>query len=173
MRQAQSDESSKEGAMKPILLATDGSPTAEKAAATAFEYAKAFGARLVIASVWDVSYEPIGIAYGPVIPDLDHVGHTEAERLVAAAAEQAQGEGLDVETVTRRGTPVQQICAIADDYDPQLIVLGSRGWGPVRRMLFGSVSTGVLHHANQPVLVVRGDDVADTPAELHDVEATV
>lgn len=154
--------------MKPILLATDGSPTAEKAAATAVEYAKAFDAPMLIASVWEVTYEPIGIAYGPIIPDLDHVGRTQAEKVVEEAAVKARAAGVECETLIRRGLPVQQICAIADEYEPKLIVLGSHGWGPFKRALFGSVSTGVLHHAKQPVLVVGPD--APTQTELVDDE---
>jgi nucleotide-binding universal stress UspA family protein len=158
--------------MKPILLATDGSPTAERATETAIEHAKAFGAPLLIVSVWDVRYEPIGIAYGPVMPDIDHVGHTQAQKIVEKAATKAHAAGVQTDTIIRRGTPVYQICAIADEHDPMLIVLGSHGWGSFKRVLFGSVSTGVLHHAKQPVLVVRETDrlakakAADTEKKL-------
>jgi nucleotide-binding universal stress UspA family protein len=148
--------------MNYILLATDGSPTANNATETAIDYAKAFDAPLLVVSVWDVTYEPIGIAYGPAIPDLDHVGHAQAQKVVEAAALKAEEAGVECETVIRRGTPVQQICAIADKYDAMLIVLGSHGWGPFKRALFGSVSTGVLHHAKQPVLVVRSQEPAET-----------
>ena len=44
----------------------------------------------------------------------------------------------------------------------RFLVIGSHGWGAVKRAVFGSVSTGVLHHAACPVLVVRGRFV---PAE--------
>jgi nucleotide-binding universal stress UspA family protein len=55
---------------------------------------------------------------------------------------------------------VQEVCAAAQTYDPRFLVIGSHGWGVVRRTLFGSVSNGVLHHAHCPVLVVRGEDTA-------------
>ena len=158
--------------MKPILLATDGSPTATTAAKTAIELAIALDAPLLIVSAWDVTYEPMGVAWGPILPDVDHVGHEQALKVVDGAAGEARSAGVEVETIIRRGTPVQQICAIADEYGPQLIVIGSHGWGPFKRALFGSVSTGVLHHATQPVLVVRGGDaapakVADEKVEVH------
>jgi nucleotide-binding universal stress UspA family protein len=41
------------------------------------------------------------------------------------------------------------------------LILGSHGWGAVKRAVFGSVSTGVLHHARCPVLVVRTDATAE------------
>jgi nucleotide-binding universal stress UspA family protein len=138
----------------PILLATDGSATATEAAKTAIELATALGAPLLIVSAWDVTYEPIGVGFGPVLPDIDRIGHEEAQRTVDGAAGPAREAGLEVDTIVRRGRPVEQICEIADEHDPYLIVLGSHGRGAVRRTLFGSVSTGVLHHAHQPVLVV-------------------
>lgn len=151
--------------MQPILLATDGSPTAVQATRMAIDYAKVFGAPLLIVSVWDVTYEPIGVAYGPVISDIDHVGHEQARKVVAHAATKARRAGLEVELLIRRGDPVQQICAVAEEHDARLIVVGSHGWGPFKRALFGSVSTGVLHHAKQPVLVVRGDATATERVE--------
>lgn len=156
--------------MQPILLATDGSPAAAEAARTAIDYAKAFEAPLLILSVWDVTYEPIGIAYGPIIPDVDHVGHEQALKIVEQAAVQARSAGLEVEALTWRGNPVERICALAEEHDARLIVVGSHGWGPFKRALFGSVSTGVLHHARRPVLVVRGDaspaDRVEEPRKL-------
>jgi nucleotide-binding universal stress UspA family protein len=142
--------------MKPIMLATDGSSTAAEAAKSAIELAGAFDAPLLIVSVWDITYEPIGVGFGPILPDIDRIGHEQAQKIVEEAAEPARAAGLDVELLTRRGRPVEQICTIAAERGARLIVVGSHGWGAVRRALFGSVSTGVLHHARQPVLVVPG-----------------
>jgi nucleotide-binding universal stress UspA family protein len=140
--------------MQPILVATDGSPAAAEAAEKAVEFAKALGAPLVLATVWQVSYEPVGLAFGSVVPDIDAVGSMEAAEIVERAAAPARDAGIEYETVVRRGSPAQEICLIADAEDAQLIVLGSHGWGAMRRAIFGSVSTSVLHHAGRPVLVV-------------------
>jgi nucleotide-binding universal stress UspA family protein len=53
--------------------------------------------------------------------------------------------------------PVEEICMAAETYAPRFLVLGSHGWGVVKRAVFGSVSTGVLHRATCPVLVVRAE----------------
>jgi len=150
--------------MQPILVATDGSPAATEAAEKAIELAQALDAPLVLATVWQVSYEPIGIGFSPVIPDLDAVGSKEAQEIVDRAAAPVRAAGLAHETLVRRGSPAQEICAIADAEDAQLIVLGSHGWGAMRRAIFGSVSTSVLHHAGRPVLVVP-------PSPAHDADA--
>jgi nucleotide-binding universal stress UspA family protein len=147
--------------MKPILLATDGSPTAGDAAIKAIELAQALDAPLVVATVWHVAYEPMGVGFGPVIPDVDQVGHERALEVVEEAAAQARAADVETESVVRRGFPAEEICALAEAEDAQLIVLGSHGWGAMRRMIFGSVSTSVLHHARRPVLVVPRSSLQD------------
>jgi nucleotide-binding universal stress UspA family protein len=55
----------------------------------------------------------------------------------------------------RLGRPDAEIVGLADELGAGLIVLGSRGLGPLRRALMGSVSDSVIRHAHCPVLVVR------------------
>lgn len=52
----------------------------------------------------------------------------------------------------------------AEEIGVGLIVLGSRGLGPVGRLAMGSVSEGVVHHARVPVLVMRGGVQAWPPS---------
>jgi nucleotide-binding universal stress UspA family protein len=156
--------------MKPLMLATDGSPTAEQATTKAIELAKLLGATLVIVTAWDIPYSTLGYAAVPVIPDLDKVGKEQADKVSNNAAERARHAGVDVQAITLRGFPVQEICLAAEKYEPQLLVVGSHGWGPIKRTVFGSVSTGVLHHASCPVLVVRGGAPDGAPEEEHERE---
>jgi nucleotide-binding universal stress UspA family protein len=150
--------------MKPILLATDGSPIAAEAGAKAIELAQALDAPLLVATVWQIAYEPIAFGFAPVVPDLDQVGHKQALAVVDEAAAAARAAGVEVDTVVRRGFPAQEICALADEEDAQLVVLGSHGWGAMRRAIFGSVSTSVLHHSRRPVLVVPPAATAEAEA---------
>lgn len=143
--------------MKPVLLATDGSPTAEKAAATAIDLARLLGTELVIVSVWDVAYagySAMGFAPVPTNGELAKLGEEEAAKVIAEAAARAEEVGVETRSVVLRGFPVEAICDAAERFAPQFVVIGSHGWGAVKRALFGSVSTGVLHHATCPVLVV-------------------
>jgi nucleotide-binding universal stress UspA family protein len=54
--------------------------------------------------------------------------------------------------------PVEGILEAADAVGARAIVLGSRGYGPIRRALVGSVSRGVVRDARCPVLVVKGSE---------------
>jgi len=160
--------------MQPILLATDGSPSAANAAARAIDLAQALGAPLLIASIWELESAPMGYGLGmaPGIPDLD-VGREMAETVVHEAADLAREAGIEAETVVRRGVATQGICELAEEWNVRLVVVGSHGWGPIRRMVFGSVSTGVLHHSRRPVLVVpaaHATEHADDGAMRTEVE---
>jgi nucleotide-binding universal stress UspA family protein len=146
--------------MKPIMLATDGSPTAEEATKQAIELAKLFDTELLIVTAWDIPYSTLGYAAVPLNGDLMKAAEEQAVKVADAAAASARAEGVSARKVLLRGFPVEEITAAAKRFEPRLIVLGSHGWGAMKRMLFGSVSTGVLHHTSVPVLVVPGP-VAD------------
>ena len=143
--------------MKPVLLATDGSPAAEKAAETAIELAKLLDTELVIVTVWELPYTLTGLVPAPINGELAQLGEEEAVEVVLGAAALARKAGVDTRTLVLRGIPVEEICLAAETYEPRLLVVGSHGWGIVKRAVFGSVSTGVLHRAKCPVLVVRAD----------------
>jgi len=143
--------------MKPVMLATDGSPTAEKATDTAIEFARLLGTELVIVSVWDIPYPTVGLSPMPVTGEFAAVGHEGAQKIAAEAAARAEEAGVETRTVVLRGFPVDEICVAAEKLGARFLVLGSHGWGALKRAIFGSVSTGVLHHARCPVLVVPAE----------------
>lgn len=143
--------------MKPVLLATDGSPTAEKATATAIDLAGLLDTELVVVSVWDIAYagySAMGFAPIPMNGELAKLGEEQAAKAIAEAAARAEEAGVETRSAVLRGFPVEAICDAAERFAPQFVVIGSHGWGVMKRALFGSVSTGVLHHATCPVLVV-------------------
>jgi nucleotide-binding universal stress UspA family protein len=154
--------------MKPVMLATDGSPTAEKATATAIDLARLLGSELVIVSVWDIAYagySAMGYASIPMNGELAKLGEEEAGKVIAEAAARAEEAGVETRSVVLRGFPVEAICEAAEKVAPQFLVIGSHGWGAMKRALFGSVSTGVLHHATCPVLVVPAEKAESEKAK--------
>ena len=151
--------------MKPVMLATDGSPTAAKATETAIELARLLRSELVIVSVWNVTYPTVGMAPMPVNGELAKLGEDEARRAATEAAARAEEAGVEARSVVLRGFPVEEICLAAETFVPRLLVVGAHGWGALKRTLFGSVSTGVLHHATCPVLVVRPESLDGRPAQ--------
>jgi nucleotide-binding universal stress UspA family protein len=144
--------------IKPILFATDGSPSAEEAQKEAFELAQRLAAPLLVVSVVQAAFPAVGYAgygYSNVVAELTEAEHHRVTALLAWVAETAQAEGVHCSTVAADGFAVEEICRVASEYDVQLIVVGSHGWGAAKRLLSGSVSTGLVHTAPCPVLVVR------------------
>jgi nucleotide-binding universal stress UspA family protein len=143
---------------RPILFATDGSPSAEEAQREAFDLAHRLGAPLVVVSVVHASLPAVGYSsygYSNVVAELMQAEHHRVTALLDTAREAAQTEGIHCSTVALDGIVVEEICRKASEYDAQLIVVGSHGWGAARRFLSGSISTGLVHSAPCPVLVIR------------------
>lgn len=148
-----------------ILLATDGSTDAALAAQAAVDLAARSGAELHLVHAWVIV--PVGTYGFPAVVPLDYPGMYE-ESARALLDEQARAIAAAGGTVTRThlrmGRPADQIVDTSREIEADLVVLGSRGLGPIRRLVLGSVAGGVMHHATCPVLVVRGGETAWPPA---------
>lgn len=143
---------------RPILFATDGSPSAEEAQKEAFELARRLDAPLLVVSVAHAALPAVGYSgygYANVVAELTEAEHRRVKELLATIAETAEAADVPCSTFAADGFVVEQICRIAGEHDVQLIVVGSHGWGAARRLLSGSVSTGLVHSAPCPVLVIR------------------
>ena len=88
-----------------------------------------------------------------------HEAIDESETALAAAEEAAKEAGVAYALERISGEAVDTIVAVADAKDADLIVVGSRGLGPVKAALLGSVSRGVLDDAQRPVLIVKAEKV--------------
>ncbi|XP_031475740.1 uncharacterized protein LOC116247647 [Nymphaea colorata] len=59
------------------------------------------------------------------------------------------------ETLKKEGEPKEAICQVVEQIHADLVVIGSRGLGTIKRAVLGSVSDYVAHHAKCPVLIVK------------------
>ena len=83
-------------------------------------------------------------------------GHT----LLAQAASRVRAAGFDTTTAVVPGSARDTIVDVARAWSPDLIVIGSHGWTGLDRLLLGSVSDAVVHHAPCSVEVVRAPRAA-------------
>jgi len=141
-----------------ILICSDGSEHALKAAYMAGELARTFHARLTMLTVfnpWTVSYsaatvhpkEPVDL---PLMADYVESIEAEIERRTLDAVGKVECRFL-----REMGHPVDKIAHVAQRDQVDLIVVGSRGLGRFQSQLLGSTSEGVVRHALCPVLIVR------------------
>lgn len=150
-----------------ILIGTDGSEDAIDAAAQAVGVLAAPDTITVLAvgetpGVATAGFES-GFAGGIADPgEVDEAwaaveDATNAAIDATADAIAAAMPGATIERATTIGDPGQALCEFAAEHPVDVIVVGSRGRGAIKRALLGSVSTHVVNNAPCPVLVIRAD----------------
>jgi nucleotide-binding universal stress UspA family protein len=90
-----------------------------------------------------------------MIKELESKRRGELEKVLERAAAQLDEKITRVTRATPTGDPASAIVATAVAHDADLIVVGARGRGGMERLLLGSVSESVLHHARCPILIVK------------------
>jgi len=145
--------------MGPIMLATDGSPSAEAATEEAIALAKSLGLPLAVVCVAHDQTPMYGYyGYAEVVADLNKIQQEAIERTFTTVEHKAAEAGVGCTTFCQHGLPGEEICKLAAEREARLLVIGAHGWNSIGRLLHGSVSTYVLHHASTPVLVVNGNE---------------
>jgi nucleotide-binding universal stress UspA family protein len=87
--------------------------------------------------------------------ELNDILHREGEELLRLAKEQAKEKGVTARKVMLTGDPAMEIIDFIKEHDIQLVVMGSRGLGPIKEMMLGSVSHKVAQLAPCPVMIVK------------------
>jgi nucleotide-binding universal stress UspA family protein len=143
-----------------ILLSTDGSQDAVRAAGAASDLAKRSGAELHVVHVW---HDVRGFAHDFVKKELRRQG----QEILDEQLERIRASGGEVtKAYLRRGRTSNEVIALCKEIDADLLVVGSRGLGTVQRILMGSQSEEIVHHAQVPVLVIRGAEDFWPPARI-------
>ncbi len=145
--------------MTTIMLATDGSPSAAAATAEAIDLARSLELPLTVLSVAQDKTPMYGYyGYAEIIADLHKIQEEQIAQTFSEVKRQAEAANVECTTVALRGLAGEKICAYAREHDARLLVIGAHGWNTISRLIHGSVSTYVLHHASTPVLVVQGEE---------------
>ena len=120
-------------AYRRVLIATDGSSTADRAARKGFELADALGA-------------PVSIVF---------VGHPKTGELVTADTVATYAGNVETDVLLREGDPSAQILSAAEDVDAGVIIVGNKGMVGAKGFLLGSVPQEVSERATRDVLIAR------------------
>jgi nucleotide-binding universal stress UspA family protein len=145
--------------LRIVGCAFDGSDEARLAAQHAAYLARRARAKLLLLAV----HEPeliFGIDQVPGAYNLQELAESERKRLARAleAAAAAVEPDLEVQHEVLEGSAVETLAGAAEN-GIDLLIVGSRAYGPVRRVLLGGVSSGLVRSSPAPVLVVpRGTD---------------
>jgi nucleotide-binding universal stress UspA family protein len=152
--------------VKRIVVAVDGSVHSEKALDYGIRLAKAFGAEMQIVHAIKhveitktIMTQTFSSKAALTADELYEGLKREASKWMEKYERKAKAAG--VAKVTTRilaevgKSEVQMITELADGVKADMIVMGSRGLGTFKRLVLGSVASGVVSHASCPVFVVR------------------
>lgn len=152
-----------------IVAAVDGSALTEAVLdATAVEAERHRGSRVHLCHVLEDAHPPpiepfaLGLASAEVDERLED-GKTFLERARTYLGERTR---TPVEAHASFGAPWREIVRISEEYEADLVIVGTHGRTGLERALVGSVAETVVRHATCPVLVVRtGPEPASARAE--------
>ena len=144
-----------------LLLATDGSENTAQATTAAVDIAKKSGSELHLIHVWHDVRTPHAHAF--VKSELRREGR---EILDEEAKRIGEMGGTVARSYLREGRTFEEVIKLGDELDAGLLLVGSRGYRGLRRMLMGSHSEDIVHHAHRPVLVVRCGENVWPPARI-------
>ena len=144
--------------MQRIVVATDGSPTAQRAVAWAADLARRFTAELVLV---EVIVPEVGDADGEVDPEILAAAQVELTR-VAHAVIGPSGSGR----VVVDDRPAEAVVAIAHEAQADVIVVGNAGMSGNKKFLLSNIPNRITHAAHCTVITVNtaGLDGRATPA---------
>ena len=132
-----------------ILIATDGSATADRAARKGFDLAASVGASATLV----------------------FVGHPATGKLVTDDTVAVFGAEVDCDVVLRQGDPADEILAVAREVRADLIVIGNKGMTGAKRFFLNPVPEKVVDMSDRDVLVAR--TIAQVASELEPGEGGI
>jgi len=142
-------------ALGRIGVGYDGGPESEAALALAGSLARAAGAELSVRAVVDDQIPMLGVigtGRSEVIAEWGRLVQTDVEQLRGRAVEAAKTAGVDARVEAMQGRPAAALLELGDAVD--LLVIGSRRWGAVARLVLGSTGEALAHDASCSLLVV-------------------
>jgi nucleotide-binding universal stress UspA family protein/nitrite reductase/ring-hydroxylating ferredoxin subunit len=132
-----------------VLIATDGSATADRAARKGFDLAASMGA-------------PVTMVF---------VGHPATGKLITDDTVAVYGAEVDCDIVLRRGDPAIEILAVAREVGADLVVIGNKGMTGAKRFFLNQVPEKVVDLTDRDVLVAR--TIAQVASELEPGEGGI
>jgi nucleotide-binding universal stress UspA family protein len=157
------DYQSTQPSFKRVLVAVDGSENSMRAAKLAVDMAKKYGAELIVLHVIPTIHYALSVtAPSATLPpgvyeEYQAYERATGESLVRSTVDLAKAAGVPVRSDVQEphGSIVEGITDYALGEHVDLIVIGTRGLSGFKKLVIGSVSSGVVSHAYCSVLVVR------------------
>jgi nucleotide-binding universal stress UspA family protein len=141
-----------------ILFPSDLSVPTQAAFKQLLELANAFKAKVTLFHAYQLLSTSVvdlyALSYNSAMQELEKSMAERALTHLGDFTKQLTEAGIETEMLIERGNPGELIVAMAKKQGCDLIMMGSRGLGPMRSVLMSSTSSYVLHHSHCPILVI-------------------
>ncbi|MFB6206827.1 MAG: universal stress protein [Haloglomus sp.] len=137
-----------------VLVPTDGSDTAVRAADHGIAVARRFDATVHVVSAVDVRTISAAYETGPAIPEIVAKLESDHRAAVDTVVERAEAHDLDVATAVPQGPPARLLREYADEEDVDLVAMGTHGRSGLERHLIGSTTERLVRTSPAPVVAV-------------------
>ncbi|GAB4861346.1 hypothetical protein Ancab_036508 [Ancistrocladus abbreviatus] len=178
------------GHLTCVVVAVDGSETSMKALRWAIDNVKLRspspefpeGGSLVLLHVQSPPSIAVGINPGSIpfggpsveVPAFTAAIEAHQRRITEAILNHAMAicaeKNVTAKTHVVIGDPKEKICEEVDNLHADLLVMGNRAYGPIKRLFLGSVSKSCSNHASCPVVIVKGEGESGQTAETYNRE---
>lgn len=136
-----------------LVVPIDGSPSSMKALAFAIDNAKLYQDKIILLNV-QAKYEGLHNDRSIDQTEIKKLQELKGLEVMEEAINMLNGNNIPFEVKIRIGIATIEITSEAKEQEARMIILGSRGNGPVVSAVLGSVTYGVLHLATCPVTIV-------------------
>ena len=144
--------------IRKILVAVDGSDASFNASAYAIDLAKRNGAELIVLCVVSpIPYSQFEYANIGRMREIETIEKEKAQQEADRVKQKATEKKVSIKTdvFIKYTSVVKEIVEYAERMGIDMIVIGSRGMTGIKKMLLGSVASGVVRYSHCPVLVVK------------------
>jgi len=142
-----------------VIVAFDGSKDSAKAMKLAVSLASKFLSEVIVVHVYSSPSVGFGAASGVPIPDyraLEDAKKDSARKTLSQGLALAKEEGINAKgELIEAPSVVEALVEFATKEGADMIVVGTRGMTGFKKLLLGSVSTGLANHSPCPVLIAR------------------
>ena len=150
-------------APRHLLIGLDGSPGSRRAVGFVSNLPPPTRGRVTLLAVVELTPSTsirrlpssVRTVLAAELAALDRGRLANAKREASVAARRLMRAGWAVEIVVRRGIPLPELLKAASSTRADVVVVGARGAGGLKRLLLGSVAEGAFAHTSVPVLVVK------------------
>ncbi len=143
--------------LRRILVPTDFTETSDHALEWAMTLAERLGASITVMHSYEIPIAGFPDATIVATPEMAARISDASQHALKKTVDQRLGRGIPIDSLLREGVAWEEINAVADEIDADLVVIGTHGRRGLARALLGSVAEHVVRTGRRPIVTIRSN----------------